>query len=270
MGIERAPHNREHPYTVLDNEILDSDLSNNAKVVMWALLRNRDDWKPHRTELMTRLKMTRKPFDKSLKELKEAGYLDIVRIQGERGHYDYDWNIREIASTVKKLDNQSIDNDEASTQPESQSLTDVPKGDTGNTNYPISLVFRIDFDYFIADSPLSGISERDRTTLFVLAGRLNHEMIERGCSYPDGTEKETSRMMKVAVIRSIKKQPNPIGYIVSTVNNWIQNDMVDMTDLENQQETKTGKKLSDILGMRDASEDYIYQLDNNDIEWDLL
>ncbi|KRM62436.1 hypothetical protein FC26_GL002009 [Paucilactobacillus vaccinostercus DSM 20634] len=268
MTIHRAPHDRGHPYTVIDNTILDSDLSNNAKVVMWTLLSNRDDWKPHSQQLMARLNMSRKPFDKAIKELKEYGLLSITKTNGNKGHYDYDWDIKEVSSSLAQTSTNSSKNEESTEVEPQRSISDTANGNA--TIYTISSLFRIDFDYFISESPLCDMSDQDRTALFNLAGRLNHEIKIHGYQYSGSTEKETSRMMKVAFIKSIHKQPNPIGYIISTVDGWIKSDLLSMDDLERDQLERSDSELYDVLKMHDIGEDYIGILDDNGVDWDMM
>lgn len=232
---------------------------------MWTLLSNRDDWKPHKQQLMDRLKMTRRPFDNGIKELKEAGFLSITKTNGSSGHYDYDWDIKEVGSVLETSNDNGKNEESDRTKPENSNA--APKEVTGNTNYPISLLFRMDFDFFVAESPLNNISDQDRTTLFNLAGRLNHQIKE---SYPDNAEKETGRMMKIALIKAIHKQPNPIGYIISTVDGWIKRNLLSMDDLERDQQERSGSELYDVLRMHDIGDDYINSLDENSIDWNMM
>lgn len=255
MDLQRAPHNREHPYTVVDNQvILNKDMSTNARMILITLLLNRDDWQPYKAELASRIGIGEKPFDKALKELKEFGYVNIKRNRGNVGRYSYNWKVREVSDLAPVFESPSAVSEPLPSHSEQENL--------------LSQAFRLDLKLFIDYSPLyEFIDEQSRKALLKLANRLYKAIDESGSSYED-TEKETSRMMKIALIRAVHKQPNPIGYVVSTIDSWIKNGLLTTDDLEKDQQDRTGKTMADVLGLHDSGDDYILDLDNFD--WNML
>ncbi len=76
--IERCPHDRDHPYTMILNSLIrDNSISPNCRLVLIHLLSNRDEWKIRITCLWNQFKdhIGRDKFQNIINEAIEAGYI---------------------------------------------------------------------------------------------------------------------------------------------------------------------------------------------------
>jgi DNA-binding MarR family transcriptional regulator len=79
MPIIRAIHDKDHPYTVISNALVnDPSLSLNALAVMTYVLSKPDDWSVSATDIQRRFKIGRGKAYNILNELIERGYLTRV------------------------------------------------------------------------------------------------------------------------------------------------------------------------------------------------
>ncbi len=85
--IERCPHDRENPYSIISNALLrDESISPNCRWLLSYLLSMRDDWKVRVSQLISHLKphMGRDKVRKMIREAIDAGYM--VRIEFKEGN----------------------------------------------------------------------------------------------------------------------------------------------------------------------------------------
>ena len=86
MPIIRAIHDKDHPYTVISNALVnDQSLSLNALAVMTYLISKPNDWRVRADDIQRRFQISRGKVYNILDELMERGYLsrEIIR-QGGR------------------------------------------------------------------------------------------------------------------------------------------------------------------------------------------
>jgi len=86
MPIIRAIHDKDHPYTVISNALVnDPSLSLNALAVMTYLISKPNDWRVRADDIQRRFQISRGKVYNILDELMERGYLsrEIIR-QGGR------------------------------------------------------------------------------------------------------------------------------------------------------------------------------------------
>ncbi len=81
--IQRNTHEN---YTQMNNHSAqNTELSLQAKGLLWVLMSNKDTWRPYLEELSQRSKNGRDAHRKAFEELKEAGYIRIYRKGSGRG-----------------------------------------------------------------------------------------------------------------------------------------------------------------------------------------
>ena len=72
--ITRSEHSKELPYTVISNQLIDSDLSFNAKLILITILRQIDFYQFHVNHFSKKLGCSKTVVEKSIKELILKGY----------------------------------------------------------------------------------------------------------------------------------------------------------------------------------------------------
>lgn len=78
--------NIDNNYTMMNNHSAqNTELSLQAKGLLWVLMTNKDDWRPYIEELSKRSKSGRDAHRAALNELKKAGYIRIYRKSLGRG-----------------------------------------------------------------------------------------------------------------------------------------------------------------------------------------
>jgi len=255
MTIIRAPRDKDHPFTSMANSVRDSVESSGMTVagmgLLWLMLTNKDDWRFNQDNLLKRSGLKRTAFTNARKELERAGYLEIKE-RRVNGHFDNEWIVRDLTGNEVTSNQLPVQSDY-----------------TGDDTKLLSQSFMPDIRVFMMDSPFEDMSQQDEQTLLKLAGRLYRNIDKSGSGY-EGTEKETSRMMKIALIRAVHKQPNSIGYVVSTVDSWIKKSLLTTDDLERDQQNRTGKTMADVLGLHNSGDDYLYMIDEDEIDWNML
>lgn len=96
LHINRAPHDKEHPYIEIPDSILDDDrLSITAKVMVCQILTKPDGWEFDKDELGENLRAGRMKTNTAVNNLIECGYLTItpVRNKGRFSHPDWVLNL---------------------------------------------------------------------------------------------------------------------------------------------------------------------------------
>lgn len=97
---------KQKNYTVMSNyHLQDKNLSYRAKGLLSFMLSLPEDWDYSMKGLVAVSKENIKAIRTILNELKENGYLDIIKIRGEKGYYKYEYVIREIPKFVEKEKN---------------------------------------------------------------------------------------------------------------------------------------------------------------------
>ena len=104
MSIFKIEKNQN--YTVMSNyHLRDKNLSYKAKGMLSFMLSLPDDWDYSLKGLVAISKENIKAIRAILSELEEFGYFEKVLIRGNRGHFKYDYIIREIPQTLEKQEN---------------------------------------------------------------------------------------------------------------------------------------------------------------------
>lgn len=102
--IYRDTH--ENNYSVISNRILkDGRLSLGACGLLCRLLSFPDEWEFSIEGISSSLSVSKKVIHRLLKELKEAGYIEIEKVRDKTGHFGaVIWHIRETPSEVPKTE----------------------------------------------------------------------------------------------------------------------------------------------------------------------
>ena len=100
MSIFRVEKNKN--YTVMANyHLRDKELSFKAKGLLSYMLSLPEDWDYSLNGLASVSKEGIKAIKNIVAELKERGYLKIIKLRGENGQYQYDYLIREIPEGIE-------------------------------------------------------------------------------------------------------------------------------------------------------------------------
>jgi len=106
MCIFRSPHDRKHPYVIINKEIfLSQFLTLKAKGLLGYLLSLPDDWKISSRHLAKVLNVDLHTILRILKELMDAGYVRRTEIKNEKKQFaSYDYEVAEspIFGTLKE------------------------------------------------------------------------------------------------------------------------------------------------------------------------
>ena len=102
--IRREPKDAEHPYTMINNAVIeDPDLSLKAKGLLTYLLSKPDDWKFYVDQLSRCLKEHRNTIARVMQELIDAGYCERTEIRGKDGKFaGYDYDVYEIKNRAQE------------------------------------------------------------------------------------------------------------------------------------------------------------------------
>ncbi|WP_057804387.1 helix-turn-helix domain-containing protein [Pediococcus stilesii] len=241
MTIKRDAHDEKHPYTMISNLTIRSGLSMNALGLLVVLLSNQDNWKFNRKEIMKRSGLSKTYYNNAINELKEKGYLSIKTIKVGKGA-DSEWTINE---------------------------TPVKSSDTGSTDGGGGMVFELspllqsDLTSFIEASPYISLGGSGVQELFNISGKYEHASNEqRGYD-----TKDISRIIKVALIKSVHKKPNPVKYFSNVIDDWISKQLFTLDDINSNQLSNNGSSIYDTLGFHDEEEFLEDDLDNNSYVW---
>ena len=97
MKIIRSPHDEEHPFTRISNQIIESpQLSSKAKMVLCFLLSRPETWQVSPSGIARYLKEGVDYVRSGLKELEQAGYLQIDRTQKQTRFHRFDYTVMEF------------------------------------------------------------------------------------------------------------------------------------------------------------------------------
>ena len=126
--IYRAEHKTN--FFVVSNDIIRSDLSDGAKVLLLFMLSCSDEWVFSQTTLAHQFNCSKRKIERLVKELRESGYVVLRKINGERGHFgSYEWDVYEnptdmhiLPSSVK---NRVRQNTEFGKKPSSVKSVDI-------------------------------------------------------------------------------------------------------------------------------------------------
>ena len=100
MSVFRVEKNKN--YTVMANyHLRDKELSFKAKGLLSYMLSLPEDWDYSLNGLASVSKEGIKAIKNIVAELKERGYLKIMKLRGENGQYQYDYLIREIPEGIE-------------------------------------------------------------------------------------------------------------------------------------------------------------------------
>ena len=76
ITLQRSPHDREHPYAMISNALLDDKkLSINSKLILIYISSNR---KQSSLDICTKMKMSKTQFEKYLKEIRSSVWKEEV------------------------------------------------------------------------------------------------------------------------------------------------------------------------------------------------
>ncbi len=90
-------------YIVMSNfHLRDKNLSYKAKGMLSFMLSLPDDWDYSLKGLVAIIKENIKAIRAILSELEKYGYFEKVLVRGYKGHFKYDYVIREISQTLEK------------------------------------------------------------------------------------------------------------------------------------------------------------------------
>ena len=97
MSMHRA--NKDKNFTVISNyHLQDKKLSLRAKGLLSLMLSLPDEWEYSINGLVSICKESEKTVEKALKELKDLGYLEVIKIppnQSKTGRFEYSYEIFE-------------------------------------------------------------------------------------------------------------------------------------------------------------------------------
>ena len=97
--IYRDEHNNN--FTTVSNDIIRSDLSDGAKVLLLFMLSCNDDWNFSLKGLSYSLELSERTVSDRLSELKQAGYIRQKRSKNQKGQFDScSWNVYENPLTT--------------------------------------------------------------------------------------------------------------------------------------------------------------------------
>lgn len=110
-------------YTIMSNyHLRDKNLSLKAKGLLSFMLSLPENWDYSLSGLIAVCKEQESSIKSTLKELKEAGYLVIEKVRGEKGYFEYNYLIYELPSELQKSkdnpegENPPVDNPEVENQ----------------------------------------------------------------------------------------------------------------------------------------------------------
>jgi hypothetical protein len=88
MPIYRIPKTEDHPYSLVNNNLLsDPDISLKAKGLLCYLLSKPDDWEVYQNQLSEVGPDGRTSIRTAMDELREAGYLHRMSLRDEKGQF---------------------------------------------------------------------------------------------------------------------------------------------------------------------------------------
>ena len=91
-------------YTIMSNyHLRDKNLSLKAKGLLSFMLSLPENWDYSLSGLIAVCKEQESSIKSTLKELKEAGYLVIEKVRGEKGYFEYNYLIYEYQVSYKKV-----------------------------------------------------------------------------------------------------------------------------------------------------------------------
>jgi predicted transcriptional regulator len=85
---------KENPFTRIPNSI--GKLSAEEISIMFHILANSDDWVINRDDILRKSKLGKTRFTKAWNHLKELGYINVTRLPGKNGQFNYHYTIYEI------------------------------------------------------------------------------------------------------------------------------------------------------------------------------
>lgn len=84
-------------FTIIDNEIIyNTNLSDNAKIILIYMLSKTDDWQFHENEIGKSLNKSISTIRRGIRELETNGYLTRKRYRNNNGKFGYEFKIYEI------------------------------------------------------------------------------------------------------------------------------------------------------------------------------
>ena len=105
--IHRSEHAKN--FTMLNNEILESDLSDGAFRLLVFMLSCSDDWKFSLKGLAYCLGLSERTVSDRLTELKQAGYISQKRATNKRGQFEAcDWDVYEEPLTTPQKNHSEV------------------------------------------------------------------------------------------------------------------------------------------------------------------
>lgn len=123
-------------YTVMSNyHLREKKMSLKAKGLLSLMLSLPNDWDYTIEGLVTICKENETAIKSTLKELKDFGYLKILKVQNQKGQFEYEYNIYEKPQSKKpEVENQGVENPPV----ENQGQLNTNKQITKKENIPSS------------------------------------------------------------------------------------------------------------------------------------
>lgn len=236
--IDQAPYDDKHPFLRISIEAMQNTTADEFYLLS-IMLSNKQGWKFNQNNLIKRTKFTPARYRKAVKELKRKEYLSIVKKR---------------ASTGNGFINEYYVTDKTKTSTEESA--------DGGMVFELSPSLQSDLTSFVSSSPYISLGGSGVQELFNISGKYEHASNEqRGYDI-----KDISRVIKVALIKSVHKKPNPVKYFSNVIDDWISKQLFTLDDINSNQLSNNGSSIYDTLGFHD--EEFLEDdLDNNSYDW---
>lgn len=237
--IDRSPYDEKHPFLRISIEAVKNTTPEEYKLLS-IMLSNKQGWKFNRNDLMARTGFKDKRYRKAVRGLKDKGYLSIT-LKHENGIATYEYYVTDKTKT----------------------LTEEPEDGGSEMVFELSPLLQSDLTSFVSSSPYFSLGGSEIQELINISGKYEHASNEqRGYDI-----KDISRVIKVALIKSVHKKPNPVKYFSNVIDDWISKQLFTLDDINSNQLSNNGSSIYDALGFHDEEEFLEDDLDNNSYDW---
>lgn len=239
--IDRSPYDEKHPFLRISIEAVKNTTADEFYLLS-IMLSNKQGWKFNQNDLIKRTKFTPARYRKAVKGLKKKEYLSIVKKRASIGN----GFINEYYVTDK-----------------TKTSADEPADGGSEKVFGLSPLLQSDLTSFVSSSPYFSFGGSEVQELFNISGKYEHASNEQR-----GYEtKDISRVIKVALIKSVHKKPNPVKYFSNVIDDWISKQLFTLDDINSNQLSNNGSSIYDTLGFHDEEEVLEDDLDNNSYDW---
>ena len=144
MAVIRV--NKSKNYTVMSNyHLREREMSLKAKGLLSLMLSLPNDWDYTIEGLVTICKENETAVKSTLNELKDFGYLEILKVQNQKGQFEYQYNIYEKPQSKKpEVENPGVENQgQLNTNKQNTKKEDIPSSKDEELRNHFELIWNI-------------------------------------------------------------------------------------------------------------------------------